>query len=150
MAESAALLFPQPIGGWSLRCVAVIIRQSFSNPCRKGNSVKLRSSISLAATALAAAGFVAVAAPSASATPTGLTLTCTSASAQLGCSATWRTDDGRVQIRWAVNGRHLAAADNQRSFRIDCTPGTGYSVTVTVADSTGRASASARELCQRA
>lgn len=112
--------------------------------------MKLRSSISVAAAAIAAAGFLAIAAPTASATPTGLTLTCASGSSQLGCGVTWRADDGGVQIRWAVNGRHLAAADDQRAFRIDCTPGTGYSVTVTVGDSTGRATAVARELCVRA
>jgi membrane carboxypeptidase/penicillin-binding protein PbpC len=94
--------------------------------------------------------FAFATAPAAAATPVGVTVTCASGSSQIGCSVAWRDADGRVQIRWAVNGRHLASADNQTSFRLACVPGDGYAVTVVVADSTGRASDSARILCQRA
>jgi len=62
----------------------------------------------------------------------------------------WRDADGRVSIRWTVNGRSLDSADDQTSFRISCVPGNYYAVTATVGDSTGRASDSARIRCERA
>ena len=88
-------------------------------------------------------------APAAAATPVGVNLECASRASQLGCSVTWRDADGRVAIRWTVNGRDLSSADNQTSFRLDCVAGQYYAVIVTVADSTGRASDAARIQCQR-
>lgn len=112
--------------------------------------MKLRKTLSMAGALAAAGAFALTVAPSAAATPTGIQLTCASGSSQLGCSVAWRDADGRVHIRWAINGRHLESADDQSSFRIACIPGDYYAVTVTVGDSTGRASASARVQCQRA
>ncbi|HEY0636388.1 MAG TPA: hypothetical protein VGD67_01965 [Pseudonocardiaceae bacterium] len=107
----------------------------------------------LSALGVLAAGVGAVVlgpAPIAGAVPAGVVVTCASAQAHLGCTVTWRSADGQVSIRWAVNGRHLATADDQTSFRLACTPGTGYSVSVVVADATGRTQAADRVLCQRA
>ena len=113
--------------------------------------MKLRRSIAITGALVAGVGAFAFAvAPTAAATPAGVSVTCASGSAQLGCAVTWRDADSRVAIRWSVNGRHLESADNATSFRLDCVPGTGYSVTAVVADSTGRASDTARVLCQRA
>lgn len=113
--------------------------------------MKLRRTLSVTSVLAAGLGVIALAAaPAASATPVGVNLNCTSGSAQLGCSVTWRSTDGRVTaIRWTLNGRDLTSADDQTSFRADCRPGNYYAVTVTVADSTGRASDAARVLCQR-
>jgi hypothetical protein len=94
--------------------------------------------------------FALTMAPAAVATPVGVSVTCVSGSSQLGCSVTWRDADGRVSIRWTVNGREFAEADDQTSFRLPCIPGNYYSVTAVVADSTGRASDSARIRCERA
>lgn len=113
--------------------------------------MKLRRLLAMAGVVTAGVGAFAFAvAPAATATPVGVTVTCASGSSQIGCSVAWRSADGRVSIRWAVNGRHLASADDQTSFRLACVPGNGYSVTAVVVDSTGRASDSARILCQRA
>ncbi len=101
------------------------------------------------AIAAGVSAFAFAMAPTAMATPVGVTVNCVSASAQFGCTVAWRDADSRVAIRWTVNGRHLESADNATSFRLTCVPGTGYAVTAVVADSTGRASDSARVLCQR-
>lgn len=112
--------------------------------------MKIRKSLSLAGVLAAGVSAVAIAtAPAASATPVGVDVNCVSGSSQIGCQVTWRTTDDRVAIRWEVNGRHLASADDQDSFRLDCIPGDYYSVTAVVADSTGRASDSARVMCVR-
>jgi membrane carboxypeptidase/penicillin-binding protein PbpC len=100
-----------------------------------------------------AAGMGALAfavAPTAAATPVGVAVNCASGNSQLGCSVVWRDADGRVSIRWTVNGRDLPTVDDQTSFRLACVPGDYYAVTAVVADSTGRASDSVRVQCQRA
>lgn len=113
----------------------------------------MRRGKSLAMASVVAAGvsaFAVLMAPAASATPVGVNVDCVSGSSQLGCSVSWRDADGRVSIRWTVDGRALTSADDQTSFRISCVPGDYYAVTVVVADRTGRASDSARIQCQRA
>ena len=94
--------------------------------------------------------FAAAMAPAAAATPVGVSVTCTSEGSHLGCSVAWRDAEGRVSIRWTVDNRELTSADDQTSFRLPCVPGDYYSVTAVVADSTGRASDSARIRCERA
>lgn len=107
-------------------------------------------SLSAAAVLAGVGAFAFAMAPAASATPAGVAVNCVSGSSQLGCAVTWRSADDRVAIRWTVNGRHLESADNETSFRLDCVAGQYYAVTATVADSSGRESASARVRCERA
>lgn len=111
--------------------------------------MKLRRSLAIASVVAGAGAFAFAMAPTAAATPVGVNLECVSRSSQLGCAVSWRDADGRVAIRWTVNNRELTSAENQTSFRLDCVPGNYYAVTVTLADSTGRASDAARIQCQR-